>query len=502
MLHPTLLALALLGVSPAQAQDGGTRVFVSPFLARTREATSIASLMSGFLQQQLDAHPELDAVGVDEVGPVYDTSAETYLSSCPAGEEVGCAFVVGEVARAEFALTGTVDTVDGASRVEVVIIDVLESREVISFQADLAVGDDTVFAEGVARVLVAVVKGEAGRSDDIRAEDDPMVDTEEAQRQAEIAAQLDQLSTELGDVTTLSTRTEMVIERPRYTTADLTEKMEEEGVKPWERLGMKPREYLRYKNSGASLSRWRQLALGRQGQVLVRIGANLGTGPTHGEYYGLYSRSDQNLNVIEAYSYQAVTSGSGFGFSGSFSYGLLPFLEVGAIAGGMSGRYGVLIDSYVVGDEHTLGEPEDRSNQTWYFGPQVLGSLLPTSVVRPVVGVEGVYLLGTTVTSRYQLPVEELSAFTRPGLVLVGGRVGVELRVADQLDLFLHLPFGAVVAGKSSETSRVGSDGLDTQDIVSPPGLSPISAGVNAGLQIRLGGKEGDGGGVMDSDLL
>ncbi|MCK6503034.1 hypothetical protein L6R53_06505 [Myxococcota bacterium] len=498
-----LAALALASATPALAEDAPTRVFVSPFVARTRDATAIASLMPGFLQQQLDAHPELDAIAVGEVGPVYDTSAELYLSSCPAGEHIGCAFVVGEVARAELALVGTVDTVEGASRVEVVIIDVLESREVLSFQADLAVGDDMVFAEGVARVLVAVVRGEAGRSDDIRAEDDPQAAAAAAQRQAEIAAQLDQLSAEIGDVTTISTRTELEIERPRYTASDLAEKMEEEGVKPWERLDMGPREYLRYKNSDLSLAAWRQRAQGRSGQLLIRAGLGMGTGPTHGEYYGVYARSDQNLNVIEAYSYQAVTSGSGFGASGSVSYGLLPFLEVGLLAGTSTGRYGLLIDSYVVGDEHTLGEPEDRSNQVLFFGPQVLGTLLPTSIIRPVVGVEFTALLGTSISSRYdELPVPELSTFQAPLLFQAGGRVGAELRVADQLDLFLHLPVGMVIAGQASESSRVGSDGLDTQDILDPPGLSPISAGVQAGVQIRLGGRKADTGGVLDSDLL
>lgn len=503
MIASTMLALALAGASPAQAKDDPTRVFVSSFSAQSRDARSIASLMSGFLRQQLDDHPELDAIGVDEVGPVYDTSAALYLDSCPDGDQVGCAFVVGEVAQAEFALTGTVDSIGDASRVELIIIDVLESREVISFQADLALGDDVVFAEGVARVLIAVVRGDAGRSDDIRADDDTVsLATIEARRQAEIAAQLDQLSGELGDVTTLTTRSEMQIDRPRFTTRDLTDRMEEEGVKPWERLDMKPREYLRYKNSSLSLRDWRQRALGRQGQLLFRVGLAAGTGPTHGEYYGVYARSDQNLNVVEAYSYQAVTSGSGFGAQASVSYGILPYLEVGALVGTTSGRYGLLIDSYVVGDEHTIGEPEDDSNTVIYFGPQVLGSIMPTSIIRPVFGVEGAYMIGTAITSRYALPVEELDGFSSPGLLMVGGRVGAELRVAKQIDLFLHLPFGTVIAGKSSSSTRVGSDGLDVQDIVDPPGLSPISAGINAGLQVRLGGQETESGGLLDNEML
>lgn len=491
----TALLPALLLATLAQAQETETRVFVAPFEARTREATSIASLMAGFLQTQLDARPELDAIGVDEVDKVFDTPADTYLASCPSGELLGCAFVVGEVARAEFAITGTVDSADGASRVEVSIIDILESREVISFQADLAVGDDAVFAEGVARVLVAVVRGEAGRTDDIRTDEDAGAREAEAARAAEVAAQLDQLSAELGDVTTLTTRSEMVIERSRYTLGEMSEQMESEGTKPWERMDMKPREYMRYRNSGMDLAEWRQRAMGRQGQLIARVGPSFGTSQSHGAYYGVYARSAQTLSVIDAYSYQAVTSGTMVGGTVSVSYGLLPFLEVGALAGLGSGRYSLLIDSYVSGDTRTLREAEDRSNQVIILGPQVLASLLPASVIRPVVGGEATVLIGTTVSSRYNpLPAQELGVFSTPMLWRVGGRVGGELRLSDNIDIFAHLPFGSVIAGSSSETQRVGDAGLDASHITSPPGLSPIYAGVEFGLQARIGGKKVDSG--------
>lgn len=487
----TALLPLLLLASPASAQESKTRVFVAPFEARTREATSIASLMAGFLQTQLDAREELDAIGIDEVGPVFDTNAQTYMASCPTGELVGCAFVVGEVARAEFAITGTVDSAGGASRVEVSIIDILESREVISFQADLAVGDDAVFAEGVARVLVAVVRGEAGRSDDIRTDEDAGAREAEIQRAAEIAAQLDQLSSELGDVTTLTTRSEMEIERPRYTVGEISEQMESEGTKPWERLGMGPREYMRYRNSEMSLPVWRQRAMGRQGQLIARVGPSLGTSQSHGAYYGVYARSSQTLSVIDAYSYQAVTSGSSVGGTASLSYGLLPFLEVGVLAGLGSGRYSLLIDSYVAGDTRTLRDAEDRTNQVIIVGPQVLASFMHTSFIRPVIGGEATALIGTTVSSRYSpLPAQELSAFSTPVLWRIGARVGGELRLSDNIDIFAHLPFGSVIAGSSSETQRVGDAGLDASHITSPPGLSPIYAGVDFGLQARIGGKK------------
>ncbi len=498
-------ALSLLLLSaPSSAQDR-TRVFVAPFEARTREAAGVASLMAGFLQSQLDARAEFDAIGVDEVGPVFDTGADLYLASCPQGERVGCAFVVAEVARAEFAITGQVSSAQGASRVQVSIIDVLESREVVSFQADLAVGDDAVFAEGVARVLVAVVKGEAGRIEDIRTDDEAAAREAERRRAAEVAAQLQQLSEELGDVTTLSTRPDVVIERPRYTLAEMSEQMESEGTKPWERLGMKPREYMRYRNSGLELRDWRERAAGRRGQIIGRVGPAFGTGQSHGAYYGVYARDSQTLGVIDAYSYQAVTSGSSIGGTASLSYGVLPWLEAGALAGLAGGRYSLLIDSYVAGDTRTLREPEDRSNQVVFFGPQVLTSLLPASRVRPVVGGELTVLLGTTVTSRYNpLPVEEISTFSTPVLVRFGARAGGELRLSEYIDLFAHLPFGAVVGGQGSESLRVGGSGLDPSHTPAPPTFSPIYAGVEFGLQARVGLRKdrGAGGKPKGKELL
>ena len=44
--------------------------------------------------------------------------------------------------------------------------------------------------------------------------------------------------------------------------------MQMEGSKEWDRLGMKPKEYLVYFNSGMSLARWKALNRGRRGQIL------------------------------------------------------------------------------------------------------------------------------------------------------------------------------------------------------------------------------------------
>ena len=66
---------------------------------------------------------------------------------------MGCAYVIADSVEAEYAVAGTVATVPSGSRVRISIIDVPNAREALTFEIDLAVGDDRGFAEAVAEVL-------------------------------------------------------------------------------------------------------------------------------------------------------------------------------------------------------------------------------------------------------------------------------------------------------------------------------------------------------------
>ena len=234
--------------------DGGSAtVFVSPFQPGNAEAAGLAGMMSSFLEAELSRRPDVSVIPVDTVPPVHDMVAATYLDSCPPGQQVGCAFVVGEVAAADYALTGTVQSDAQGTRVEVTIIDVLSSREAMSFVAVLGAGEDARFAEGVASVLTAVIRGDAGRVEDIRD-----LTVAEAPDYSAAAAQLAQLSdAQLGDIETQTSRVGAVIVLPQVTAEEISDRMDREGVKPWERLGLGPDEYLRWRNSGEDLETWR-----------------------------------------------------------------------------------------------------------------------------------------------------------------------------------------------------------------------------------------------------
>ena len=95
------------------AYDGTATIFVSPFQPRNPEAAGLAGMMSAFLESQLSANSELKVIPAYDAPPVHDMSAEVYLESCPPGQAVGCAFVVGEVADADYAVTVVCKTAAG-----------------------------------------------------------------------------------------------------------------------------------------------------------------------------------------------------------------------------------------------------------------------------------------------------------------------------------------------------------------------------------------------------
>ena len=46
--------------------SGEAVIFVSPFVAKNREATGMAGMMPGFLEMELDQHPDLRVVGIED----------------------------------------------------------------------------------------------------------------------------------------------------------------------------------------------------------------------------------------------------------------------------------------------------------------------------------------------------------------------------------------------------------------------------------------------------
>ena len=506
MKHIRLLILLLVSnASMAQAledpidgfDDGDTAtVFVSPFQPRNDAAAGLAAMMSAFLESQLQSIPELSVIPVYEAPSVHDMSAELYLESCPPGQAIGCAFVVGEVAGAQYAVTGSIQSDTDGTLVEVAIIDVRTSREAMSFVAQLGLGEDERFAEGVASVLVAVVRGEAGRLEDIRdLTEAPEVDYSAA------AAQLAELAEELGDVRTSTTRSSTLIDRPEMTEEDLSERMDREGTKPWERVGLTPQQYMQWKNSDEPLEQWKSRASGRRAQVILRGSGGFGYGPVDGRYNGSYVREvvDGQFTLAEMYAWQSQESGGGVFTEAAMGVGLSPVWELGIQGGYASGRYNRTVLSKVMNNTAAPPKEDDFSNTNLYIGPTVLAAFAPGAKMRPLLGVGAMYWMGDGVDEKESLP-EELETFPGPTLVLIQAKTGLEFRVSKNVDFFAHVPLTAVVAGSDTAVAHTGRgcteenlDGssercLDTESN-QPPGVGAVGAGVLFGLQVRLFGR-------------
>jgi hypothetical protein len=476
-------------LSAALAADDGTKVLVSGLQPRNPESVGLASLVENFLAQELDKHPAIDVVRVEDTPDFLDYPARTYIEGCPPGEIAGCTFVVAERGGAELAVTGSVKTLVSGTKITIEILDIANARTLISFQSELEAGSDEEFAEGVAKVLVAAISGELGEKD-IRFQEDGEEGPEPIDDEA-VARQLAELTREMGGVTASISRSDTAIKKTTYTLEDLAEKMEGEGTKPWERLGMKPTEYLRYKNSGLQLFEWRQRALGRHGQLLVRAYGGFASGPYNGTYYGrlAYDTITGSLAVVDAYSAQAVQTGSGALVGASVAYGLTPVLDVGVTGGLALGTFTVDINQETVGQPAVSPDPQITGQTTWLVGPRVTATLFPISRFRPAFGGSVLVMGGRTILDAESVP-DSLTTFNPAFMVAGEVFVGGEARISDRVDILLQVPVQVRLAGAVSASVREGL--TEVVDATPPPEASVIGAGAVVGLQVRLFGKKAE----------
>lgn len=479
------MPLSVLLSAPAQARDQSA--LVAPFQAKTRASTTTAALLTSQIEAAIRDNGVL-VKQIDELPPVSEMDAYTYGTTCPAGQFVGCAYVLGEAAAVRLTFAAAVETRGNRNRVEVHILDMNRSEDVLAFDAEFAAGEDIEFASAMAELVGAVVRGEAGLVADIRAMEDPNADAEKDRERAIAAAQLDSLSGEIGGADAVGILEEGEITREKIKLEDLAETMESEGSKPWERLGMRVNEYVKYRNSGLNLQEWRDLTAGRRGQLILRGALGYATGPSSGGYYYLEAKAAADLQVVETWSWANATSGQGLNWELYAGYGILPTLEAGLSVGGLTGTYTVQYWNFTEGQSLNEPEPYQKGNSVTYLGPQVLVPLLPTSRFRPVFGVEVRYWLGKSVDDHVDnntLP-QDAPRFQDTWMLTMGGRIGGEARLGDNLDLFVHAPITVLLAGDTVKRQQSGDGYIENP--VQPEDLGLFGAGIQAGLQARFGG--------------
>ncbi len=476
-------ALAQEPADGASIEEEPTRVFVSEFQALNAEAGSLAALLSGYLVGDLDRRSEFDAISADEAPDIQGYSASIYLLSCPSGEYVGCAYVIGDSVDAEYAVAGTVEAFSDSTRVRISIVDVSDSREALSFEVDLGLGDDERFAQGVADILQAVVSGEQGAVVDIREDGEEVPADHDA-----VNAQLEALAEEMGGVEMISSGGDRSVSRPEYTLEDLSMDMATDAAKPWEVLGMSPGEYVEYKNSGLTVNGWRQLAMGRKGQFLFRGAPRFGFGPYDTEYRGWYSIDPNTFAVLEARAWQARKSAAVGGAQLWLGYGLLPYLEVDLGFGVTTGQYQMHIQKEQPDEAPTERPGEDFPAMNLVASARILAVPWVTKKVRPIGGAGVSVVLGEG-NAQNLLPGggTSLPSFDGSHLVMAQGIGGVEVSLNSRMDVYGIVPMSFLVGGWPVREYESGVPGT-VQSYQSPPEPSLMAIGVELGITVHMMG--------------
>lgn len=495
-----LQLLLALSATPTQAAEP-VPVFVSEFQPTDSSATGIAILLSTYLREVLADYPELRVLGPDDSPPIGGTRALTYLESCPQGEAVGCAFVVGSAVEALYAVTARVAPIEGGHQLDVVIIDIDGSREALSFTMSFGAEDDSRFAQGVADLVLGVTRGEDGLETDIRDLGGETVATVAIDKDA-VARQLEQLEAELGGQV-VTARDNREVERREYTLDDLAGDMDSDAAKPWDRLGMSPDEYIRFKNSGLSVGAWRELAAGRRFELLIHPVVGMARGPWNTAYHAHSGVDQSTLQIEETWAWQARTTGTAPVVGAWVGFGLTPVIEVDLGAGMAFGRFQSTIVRELLGTPSSAREELDSLNPNGWVGARVLGALRPTNRLRPVFGAGVSYGWGPGVSTQYgntlpsYMPLFSGRGET-PSQVMAFALGGAELSLGEHANLYAHLPVEMLVAGRTQSTYTDGGTALQSK--TQPPALSPLSGQVNVGVTIRLLGRTPAAGPVMDED--
>lgn len=478
-------AAALLGLgllSPAGAARAAT-VVVSNFQAMDGGVDRAAAELGAAVERELGRRKGLELVPLDRVPAVGDVAAVDYASSCPPGEAVGCAFVLGEAGKVSLAVAALVRSGAEGATVEVHIIDVQKGVDVLSFLAELGPDDEVAFAEAVAAAAAAVASGEVKAGGDIRAAvaDTSAKDAEKAAAQQ----QLNALNEEMGGGESAGNRRTGRLVQKRYTMEDIAKGTETDGTTPWERIGMGPEEYLKFKNSGMGLRDWRERSAGRRGQLLLRPWVGFGRGPYDQAYEAYQGVSAEDLSVIQTDVWQATLDGSGVLAGASVGYGLLPGLEVGLGIGQASGKYALQINRITEGQTREPPPEAISTNSSLLVNVHALGSFFQTAPVRPVAGGMVQLVKGSAVDKHSQID-PTLPTFPGAGLWQIGAIAGVEARMGDRLDLYMHVPLTVVVGGDAVTREQKGAGVLTAEMVDEPPALGGFGAGALFGVQVRL----------------
>ena len=506
------LTLVILFIStclfqPAMAQEdsgGGEMVFtLDPVLVSRFQSTEnlepqaerIRSILHAGIEQQFLAIPLAD------VPPFENYDAVVYLKSCPVSELVGCAYVIGSRASVEWVVTGTVsralddgeitldgeDSVDNAAlRVGIQIIDIVDSRVALSFDARVTPETESLFTQTVVEVLDKLVEGE-GRLKDLRGKvEDPVLEQQREQLEKSIlASTLADLERELGGMVRNSK--EGQLSAPKLTQQDLDALEQRDDTPPWERLKMSRKEYRRFKNSGRDFFTWNTMKRGRQGQLLLTVSPAFGLGFYEQWFDGRWALDRQTLQVVEVDEWQAVKTGTSGGVDFGVGLGILPSLDFTIDVGMRGSGYHFLFHKEVEDEPLDADAPERLPMETFRFGALITFAPMPTWKIRPTISGGFSLWFGKPVDAMIDMnSVAAVEVLPAPRLAFLHVVPGGELRLNKNLVFFARMNVSFLVGGNRVERLHLLNEGKLQTTSEPVGGWTPGLEGV-LGLQVRIG---------------
>ena len=477
-----LFVSMLLSVSEASEP-----VFIAPFVSTDPAADQVADQIANIILDELDRNSDVQGKSVDEMNPIHNVSAPDYIASCLPDEFVGCAFVVGKGSDVTFSVTGRVTPLERGSEIDLRVIEISSAREVFQLTTQLSENNEDILAETVSRTLSGIIDGTISKEMDLRTEEE-----KDTGPDAKDVAEMDAYTQSEGGAETVEERVEMEVDETVLTQEDIDYMMQMEGSKEWDRLGMKPKEYLAYFNSGMSLGRWKALNRGRRGQIILRGDLGVANGLYNGKYYGRIAKSNIDLSPIDLYAWQTLDRGSGLDVTGSVSYGIMPEMDVGIVGGITTGGFDLDVHSFVIGQFSAVPPSTSYATNTSYLGVQALYTPLVMPRVRPIVGGQVIHYRSGSMNFDFggEVYPELPSASFTTLEVLLGG----EIRMNDVFDVYAHVPIGAVLNFRNAPTVQQQNGGIlsvtlddtDVAKVTAPDRFGRLGFSLNIGVQFRI----------------
>ncbi len=483
--------LLLLALPTSLAQDA---VLVSRFEASDPDLQSIADRIPGQVRRRLGLQGDLEVLEPADVPYIKGKTGLEFMSSCPSEQVLGCTFDLAEVAEASWAVTGVVRTEpvfdeeeeeDPGVEVELTVLDIEEQSEAWSLVLPYSPGAEGTLTDWVERAVLALAAGELPPEPEPELIEEPL--EEEPEDPEQDLSGIERELGEMGHPEGVEDLGEGRQEREHLTMSQLLEQHGE--AEPWADMDITPQEYLRWWNSGWGYRSWERMRRGRQGMVTLRGLAGWGAGPRGSAYNGQYAMDDVNWRtVLEYYTWQASTQGSGLSLGLELGYGVTPTVAVELGLGTHFGPY----ETYVA--KEYLGRPPekvvDESGLQGVFEASLGARVVPMpfSSLRPVLGAGLVLWHGTKADAHAELPPPPVELPIPAGNTLVGpyALLGGELALNDTVGVVLQAPLQAFVLGGTANVHDDATGYIETK--LEPPASPVFGWGVELGVQIHLGG--------------